>query len=256
MRTVKHFFRQTLLLCLILCMAQLPLDAEAASKKVKNKFTQGTIRVDKKKCVYWTLAPQRVTEQTPLIVFLHGSSERGERALVSGLPAMINAGDVQISDAVVLVPQAPEGVHWVRYQKQLMAVIAEVEKDLGLTDRNLVLAGFSAGATGVWRIVSENPGKFSKALCISGRIWDPVEVKAFKNCDVKVVLGTLDENIPPASAKAFVKKLKKKKYSVEQIEYRANHNELQKLAFRNEHILEWLCAPVEPEMTPSPTKSK
>ena len=39
-------------------------------------------------------------EALPVIVFLHGSSERGERALVSGLPAMINAGDVQISDAV------------------------------------------------------------------------------------------------------------------------------------------------------------
>ena len=41
------------------------------------------------KITYWVYEPPEVTEGLPLVIYLHGSSERGENALATSLPLFI-----------------------------------------------------------------------------------------------------------------------------------------------------------------------
>ena len=85
---------------------------------------------------------------------------------------------------------------------RFISIVDHVAKEYGLKDENLVLAGFSMGSTNMWNIMTHYPDKFPKALMISGRtMWD-IELKAFKHCNLKIVLGTKDTNIPPKANKA------------------------------------------------------
>ena len=228
---------------LLLAAVLFPLLAAQAGQKPFEKFT---LKTGGKKYTYYVAAPEKVTAETPMIVFLHGSGERGDRALVNGLPALIINKTIPQPNAVVLVPQMARGTNWVRIEKDLISIVDHVAKEYGLKDENLVLAGFSMGSTNMWNIMTHYPDKFPKALMISGRtMWD-IELKAFKHCDLKIVLGTKDTNIPPKANKAKAKKLIKRGYSCEVIELDATHGQLQKLVFTNKELMDWLCAPITP----------
>src|SRR5690554_724174 len=63
----------------------------------------------------------------PLVVFLHGSGERGEDLdLVrkQGLPRLLDEG--LSFPAVVLAPQCPEGQHWTQQMLTIGALIGNV----------------------------------------------------------------------------------------------------------------------------------
>lgn len=231
----------------VLLALGLMLGGTPAGRAAENLFAKQTIRSDGKKYVYWIAAPEDVTEATPLIVYLHGSSERGDRALSAGLPQMINQQTIPFPPAVVMVPQLTAGNNWVRFQGVLMDMIRHAQAMYNFTDRNLVLVGFSFGATAVWNLVSENPGKFPRVMMISGRTRGTLTSASFADCDLRLYVGTKDENIPPQAAKKYAQRLIDRKYSVQVTELKASHSQLQRLVFQDEEAMAWLCRPIEPE---------
>lgn len=120
------------------------------------------------------------TEQLkPLVLFLHGSGERG---MDNELPLTANdsvptiyeyARDVE--DAVILVPQAPMADligAWVfdDVAESLMELIDEVVQSYPIDENRIYITGLSNGGAGVLNLLVQKPGRFAGAVCICGYI--------------------------------------------------------------------------------------
>ena len=72
-------------------------------------YIQHGARDDKQKQLirYWLYAPPDVHPGMPLVIYLHGSGERGEGALLTSLPLFVKEGIVLCDGAILLVPQMP-----------------------------------------------------------------------------------------------------------------------------------------------------
>lgn len=105
----------------------------------------------------------------PLILFLHGSGERGtDIALVrrQGLPRRLDEG--LALPAVVLSPQCPDGQVWAQQYPAVMALVDEVGARIGIDGDRIVLTGLSLGGAGVVHLAATHPERFAAVVPICG----------------------------------------------------------------------------------------
>jgi predicted peptidase len=105
----------------------------------------------------------------PLIVFLHGSGERGDDLdLVrrQGLPKRLDEGfDLP---AVVLSPQCPDGQVWAQQYPAVMALVDAVVADVGVDPDRVLLTGLSLGGAGAVHLAATHPERFAGLVPICG----------------------------------------------------------------------------------------
>jgi poly(3-hydroxybutyrate) depolymerase len=112
----------------------------------------------------------------PMILFLHGSGERGSDGMDEtqvGLPNAIRSHPERWP-FVVVMPQDPYYHHyWTDHDIMTMAMAAfdaEVREFHGDPQR-LYLTGLSLGGYGTWEIAKNYPGKFAAVVPVSGGIF-------------------------------------------------------------------------------------
>lgn len=115
-------------------------------------------------------------EKWPVILFLHGSGERGSEGLDEtqiGLPAAIRLHPERWP-FVVVMPQVPfSHHHWTDpdMMAQAMAALhAEIKEFHGDTNR-VYLTGLSLGGYGTWEIARDNPHVFAAIAPVCGGIF-------------------------------------------------------------------------------------
>ena len=114
--------------------------------------------------------------QPPVILFLHGSGERGndgEKPAAVGLGPHVRA-HLQDFPAIVVFPQAPENAEWSGASESLAlrtldAATLEFHGDI----RRTYLTGLSMGGYGVWELALLQPQRFAALVTISGAILPP-----------------------------------------------------------------------------------
>jgi predicted peptidase len=129
---------------------------------------------------------KKTDERFPLLIFLHGAGERGNdntKQLKWGRDFMLAAAKQH--DAFVLVPQCPRGkrwmeVHWgegdIALPEQpsepmslLLALLAELRKELPVDENRLYVMGLSMGGQGTWDMIQRNPRMFAAAVPVLRR---------------------------------------------------------------------------------------
>ena len=135
----------------------------------------------------WT--PERTW---PVILFLHGSGERGDdgrRHTEVGLPSAIRRG-LAPDSAVVVMPQAADGRRWLSD----MAAHATAALDTAMAEfhgdpERVYLTGMSMGGQGAWFLAHAQPGRFAGLVAVCGRLFaapdlaDTVTVPPFPGPD-------------------------------------------------------------------------
>jgi predicted peptidase len=107
-------------------------------------------------------------EKFPLIIFLHGSGERGAdlaKVKVHGPPKIVDS-DPNFP-FIVVSPQAPEGERW--DVSKLDALLAEVRKNYRIDESRIYLTGLSMGGFGTWDWAIARPGLFAAIAPVCGR---------------------------------------------------------------------------------------
>lgn len=107
-------------------------------------------------------------EQWPLIIFLHGSGERGDdidKVKVHGPPHI--AGDDPAFPFIVLSPQLPEGEEWnpAMLDATLDAALARLRADR----RRIYLTGLSLGGMGTWDWAAARSDRFAAIAPVAAR---------------------------------------------------------------------------------------
>ena len=162
---------------------------------------------------YYLYVPKNVkkNEKKPLIVFLHGSEERGSniKSLDGyGFPKYIKKG--QDYDAFVLVPQLPNGCYWSNEEDATMNLIKKVVNDYNIDENKISLSGFSLGAMGMPNIIKKNQNYFSCAVLIACGGNKKGFASYFKNIPVRFYAGSKDTKFGNSSdTKAFINAVKK-----------------------------------------------
>ncbi len=107
----------------------------------------------------------------PVILFLHGSGERGDdgrRPTEIGLgPAL--ARFPERYPAVVVFPQVPANERWPGAAARVaLAALAHTEREFPVDKRREYLVGLSMGGNGAWYLAYRNPRRFAAAVVICG----------------------------------------------------------------------------------------
>lgn len=148
-------------------------------------------------------------EKKPLIIFLHGSGEKGtdiELVKAHGPFKYLKSNEI---DAYVLAPQCPKEVYW--ESESLYQLIQKViTENKNIDTSRIYLTGLSMGAWGAWNLAFAHPDMFAALVPIAGFV---DRVPMLENCKIKdiptrIFHGLVDDVVDVRYSIDIYKKLK------------------------------------------------
>jgi predicted peptidase len=139
---------------------------------------------------------ENMHEKFPLIVFLHGSGERGDQIDAvkrHGIPKIVE----QRMDFpfITVSPQCPSHSNWSVEKDALIALLDEVMALYSIDMSRIYLTGLSMGGYGTWEIAAEHPELFAAIAPICGG-GNPAKAEALKKTPIWVFHGAKDQVVP------------------------------------------------------------
>ena len=185
--------------------------------------------------------------QWPLIVFLHGASERGDDPSVItrySIPAFLtNTLDFPF---VVLSPQSPLDNWWSNQTDVLNALLDQIQATYAIDPKRISLTGQSMGGYGTWAMALKYPARFAALVPVASG-WDytneyvPYNICDLKNVPIWVFHGAQDESLPPDQITAMVQALQNCGGQVRFTLYPdADHLGSSNRAYADPELYEWL----------------
>ena len=109
----------------------------------------------------------------PLILFLHGSGERGDNntsQVKHNFPSLFISDEGQKQNpCFVVAPQCPKGVGWSEGRLvRLKAIVDSLCEEFPIDRNRLYLIGLSMGGRGTFNMLAEYPGLFAAAVPCAG----------------------------------------------------------------------------------------
>lgn len=150
---------------------------------------------------------QDSAKKWPIIVFLHGSGERGdnlELVKVHGPPKIV--GQDPGFPFIVLSPQCPSERRWSPIL--LSALLDEIQAKYAVDLDRVYLTGLSLGGLGTWDWAISEPNRFAAIVPVCGR-GDIRAAKRLKDIPTWVFHGDKDEAVPVTDSKAMVEAMEK-----------------------------------------------
>jgi poly(3-hydroxybutyrate) depolymerase len=120
--------------------------------------------------------PWTGSQRWPVILFLHGSGERGSDGLDQtqvGLPAAIRAHPERWP-FVVVMPQVPYNHHWWTdpdIMAMAMGALNSASKEFHGDPQRTYITGLSLGGYGTWEIAKTHPGRFAAIAVMAGGVY-------------------------------------------------------------------------------------
>ena len=203
----------------------------------------GTIKTEinqKRELNYVLYVPKEVKENKPLIIFLHGSGEKGndiEKVKVHGPFKYLKNHEI---DAFVLAPQCPENEYW--NSEALYNLILKIQKENKIDTNRIYLTGLSMGAWGAWNLAFAHPEVFAALVPIAGFV---DRIPMIENCKIKAIPtrifhGLLDDVVDVNYSISIYKKLQKCNPDVQLTIFDdANHDSWTRV-YDNKDTYEWM----------------
>lgn len=153
-------------------------------------------------------------KQWPVMLFLHGSGERGD-----DLAALRNHSLLKVINEkpsmvpfIVVAPQCPLDNRWICYTDALMALLNKVITDYRVDESRVYLTGLSLGGEGTWYLASEYPTRFAAIAPICGRgrsnLGFPDRLQRMAHMPVWVFHGDADDVVPEQESRTLTDALK------------------------------------------------
>lgn len=152
--------------------------------------------------------PADTKQLKPLIIFLHGSGEKGTDLSKVKVHGPLKYIQNHTLDAFILAPQCPENAVW--EPKSLHKLIEKIVSENKIDTNRIYLTGLSMGAWGVWNLAEAYPNAFAAVVAISGFVdrVPMVDACKMKNLPVKIYHGLLDNVVNPFYSEDIYKRLK------------------------------------------------
>lgn len=209
------------------------------AQTVKDGFFKTEITAQKE-LGYLLNVPDNKKEKKPLIVFLHGSGEKGndlEKVKAHGPLKFLKTNKL---DAYVLAPQCPENEYW--DEEVLYRLILKISKENNVDTNRIYLTGLSMGGWGAWNLAMAHPEMFAALIPIAGFV---DRVPMIENCKIKdiptrIFHGLLDDVVDVSYSTVIYKRLKPCSKDIQLTIFDdANHDSWTRV-YDNKEIYEWM----------------
>ena len=214
---------------------------------------------------YRYLTPQKTKngKKYPLVIFLHGSGERGsdnQAQLFHGSGMFLNPVNREKYPAYVLFPQCPQEFSGAYERGKLETLdphrmpenpplqpIMQAVMDLinsyiakeDVDSRRVYIIGLSMGGMATFDLVIRFPETFAAAIPICGSV-NPTRLSAAKDVHFRIFHGDADKSVPVEGSREAYKALKAAGADVEYIEFAGCTHNSWNPAFNYPDFMKWL----------------
>jgi len=177
------------------------------------------------------------TKRWPLMIFLHGSGERGddlEKVKVHGPPKLIAQG--KKFPFIVVSPQAD------RYgwdARELYYLLQECKRTYRVDPDRIYLTGLSMGGFGTWDLAIKHPEEFAAIVPICGG-GDTADIWRLRNVPVWCFHGAKDSSVPIARDEQMIHALQKYNPNVKFTVYPEAGHDSWTVTYNNDSLYQWL----------------
>jgi predicted peptidase len=193
-------------------------------------FLNRTVEVEGVSHRYQVYVPADYTRarRWPVILFLHGSGERGSDGL---LQTSIGLGEgirrhADRWPAIVVFPQAPPDHRWHgRVAHLALATLDRTVREFSTDPDRVYLVGLSAGGNGVWNLAYRTPERFAALVAVCGWVQPtaerreaivppdsgtpyPVIARRIRSLPVWIWLGGADSVVPVEESRRMAEALR------------------------------------------------
>jgi len=223
-----------------------PVPTPAADDPSGPGFHLRTVKTDQGERKYAVYVPEGYdgTKVFPVILFLHGASNRGEDG--AG-PAQTGIGPAIFNrphgvPALVVFPQARET--WAAGSPDSNAALKaldDVMTSYATDPRRVILTGQSMGGRGSWELAAAHPERFAAVvpICGPGR---PEGATKLKTLPVWSFCGDADANATVLGMRTMVETLERAGATPRLTEYRGvGHNSWDR-AYNDDELIDWMLA--------------
>jgi predicted peptidase len=213
-----------LILISVISFTAKKISAQAPSRFSYEKFIQNGDTL-----LYRQLFPDYDTLQKyPLVIFLHGSGERGndnEAQLKWGVENFATDEAMKLHPAIVIAPQCPAGQRWSNFSNTnkgsmtlqpspsssmelLIGLIRSVEKNLPVDTNRIYITGLSMGGFGTYDAIERYPAMFAAAVPVCGG-GDASKAAATAHIPTWIFHGSEDPTVNPQYSLDMAEALRK-----------------------------------------------
>ena len=197
---------------------------------------------------YYVYYPSIIKENMPVLVYLHGIGERGNKLIdieKYALPKYMNRLEIPY---IVIAPQCHNDNFWDYHLRDVEKVIDREYKNFKFDKKNIFILGSSMGAYGAWNYLIQRPQLFKGIISVSGGIMLPIEqnLQLIKNKPILIYHGDKDDVVDVSESTSIYNKLVSMGANNIELKVIKNDNHfLTSHAFKDNYIYEWLDKNIE-----------
>ena len=193
---------------------------------------------------YILYMPNDTSLPKPLILFLHGSGERGddlEMLKVHGPLKYLNNNTI---DAYVLAPQCPENKYW--ETDMLIDLLSIITDAHNIKRSGIHFTGLSMGAWGVWNLSIQHPEIPASIVPIAGFVdrIPMIEICNLKDIPIRIFHGLKDDVVDVFYSKEIYRRAKKCSENVDLIFFEDADHDSWSRVYDNTDIYNWMLSQV------------
>lgn len=194
----------------------------------------------------------------PLVLFLHGSDERGTdnmKQLYVGLNIFADEKMMRRYPCFIAAPQCPTGMKWVdvnwKEERHTMhenptpslamaiELVEELQKEFSIDNKRIYITGYSMGGFGAWEAIERRPDLFAAAVPVCG---GGDETKAFRAARMPIWAfhGALDQIVKVSRSRNMIDAIVMAGGMPRYTEYPEINHFSWGLAYSDPQVFEWL----------------
>ena len=186
--------------------------------------------------------PENAKGNVPLIVFLHGSGERGTDLEKVKAHSPFTYKNLIKEPVAILAPQCPENVWW--DTEAVYFLIKEIQQKYKIDDSKIILTGLSMGGWGTLKLAMEHPEMFSAVVAVCAPVDLLMKVRAdqYKNLPMKIFHGGNDDVVSPLNSIDFYQAIKKVNKNIELTIFPDDNHNSWDSTYSDPKLYEWMLS--------------
>jgi predicted peptidase len=210
------------------------------SQEVKGSFSK-TVKA-KLELNYILQLPDNQKEKFPLLVFLHGSGERGNDLELVKAHSPFTYQNAIPAPLALLAPQCPGGELW--DTQAVYELIMEITKKYNVDTTRIYITGLSLGGWGTWKLAQEHPELFAAVapVCAPKYIFMEEDFLRLKEMPIRIYHGAVDDVVLPDNAIAMQQEFKKINANSELFVFSNDNHNSWDSTYSDPKFYEWILA--------------
>lgn len=186
--------------------------------------------------------PENAKGKVPLMVFLHGSGERGDNLEMVKAHSPFTYKNLFPEPVAILAPQCPKDVWW--DTEAVYYLIKEIQQKYQIDDSRIMLTGLSMGGWGTLKLAMEHPELFSAVVAVCAPVdrLMKVRVSQYKDLPMKLFHGGNDDIVSPKNSIEIYQEIKKVNKNVELTIFPDDNHNSWDSTYSNPKLYEWMLA--------------